>query len=58
MQDADLCEDIELGKLVGFFVGAVRVAQGSFCEVLATCVFVIVVEADAGQWEVFWSMGG
>jgi hypothetical protein len=50
VQDADLCEDIEVVELVGVLVGAVGVAQGGFGDELAACVLVVVVVADACQW--------
>lgn len=58
MQNADLCEDIEVGELVGRIVGAVGVTQGCFGDILAACVFVIVVVADVGQWGCFGSVAG
>lgn len=48
VQHADLCEDVELGKLVGLFFIAVGVSRRSLGDKLAAGVFVIVVVADMG----------
>jgi hypothetical protein len=40
VEDADFGEDIEVGKLAWFFVGAKRVSLGSFGNVLPTGVFI------------------
>lgn len=58
MQNADLCKDIEVGELVGRIVGAVGIAQGCLGDILAACIFVIVVVADVGQWGDFGSVAG